>query len=150
MWQSPLDSTSTKSCCEGEAGETLNFRACGDCHRWSGARRSTDVKRRLLNREEAAGILRDAVEAHLEMQVWPGRATGRANTRDTLPANDQIAFLDQQLGAMRISRDKPVSVVNFDAFAVGGMVICINHFAAGGCIDCGAGFGSEEIGRAHV
>ena len=44
---------------------------------------------------------------------------------------------------MRIARDEPVSVVNFDAFAVGRMVISINHFAAGGCIDCGAGFGSE-------
>ena len=111
--------------------------ACGD------ERHSESAKFALLNREEAAGILRDAVEAHFEMQVRTSRAAGRPNAGNALSAHDEVAFLDKEFGAMRITRDEPVSVVNLDAFAVGGMIISINHFAAGGCIDCGAGFGSE-------
>ena len=139
MWQRPPDSASTKLCCEGEAGETLNFRACGVCHRWCGACRGRERSAPLINREEPSGILRDPVEAHFEMQV----RAGRANTRNSLPTHNQIAFFDEELRAMRIARDEAVSVVNFDAFSVGGMVICINHFAARGCINSGARFGSE-------
>ena len=76
MWRSPLDRTRTKSCGKGEAGETLYFNACGDRHWGCDARRRRARSAPLVNREEAAGILRDAVEAHFEMQVRAGRAAG--------------------------------------------------------------------------
>ena len=79
MWQSPTDCARTTSCCAGEAGETLNFKACDDCHRWSGVSRSGDRTFALPHREEAGRVLCDAVEAHLEVQMRASGAAGRAN-----------------------------------------------------------------------
>jgi hypothetical protein len=65
MRQSPPDAASTKSCCEDEAGRTLDFRA-------GSARRPMRVTAALLHCEEAAGILRDAVEAYFKVQMRAG------------------------------------------------------------------------------
>ena len=77
------------------------------------------------------------------MQMRPRRATGRTDAGDTLSAHHQVALFDQKLGAMRIARDEAITVVNLDAFAVGGVNICINHFAAGGCVNGRPGFSSK-------
>ena len=98
IWQSPLDSVGTKSCCEGEAGQTLYFRACGDCRRLSSGCRLRIRSEALSNREEAAGILCDAVEAHFEMQVRPGGAAGVTNESYRLSLGHEHAFGNESEG----------------------------------------------------
>ena len=49
---------------------------------------------RLVRARNRAGILRNAVQPDLEMQVRAGRASGRAHAGHALAAHDEIAFVD--------------------------------------------------------
>jgi hypothetical protein len=71
--------------------------------------------------QEALGILRDALEAHFEVQVRAGRAAGVAAQADQLAALDDLPGLDLELGEVGIARREVVAVVEFDQVAVLGM-----------------------------
>ena len=55
--------------------------------------------------------------ADFKVQVWPCRQTGRTDSRDQLPASDEVSFLDQQYLGMRIACEQAIAVINFDQIA---------------------------------
>src|SRR2546427_8861614 len=68
--------------------------------------------------EKLRGVLRCAAEAHFEMQVRTGRAAGIAREGDAAAALQDVAFLHEQLGQVRIPRHQIVAVIDVDDIAV--------------------------------
>src|SRR5512143_3948818 len=62
--------------------------------------------------QEARRVLRYAVQPDLEMQMRSGRAAGRSHRRDALAADDEVAFADEHLRAVRVARNEHVAVVD--------------------------------------
>src|SRR3989442_13180625 len=68
--------------------------------------------------EKLGGVLRRTAKADLEMQVWTGRAAGIAREGDTAAALQDLAFLHEQLGKVRVPRHQVVAVIDVDDIAV--------------------------------
>jgi hypothetical protein len=93
--------------------------------------------------QEAVGVLRGALEAHLEVQVRAGGTTGGTDLGDLLAALDQGTLLDQHFGGVGVTGDQLVAVIDLDQVAVLGMALGGDHDAGGGGDDRGAGVGDE-------
>src|SRR5207247_8880862 len=68
--------------------------------------------------EKLRRVLRRAAEADFEMQVRTGRAAGVAREGDAAAALQDVAFLHEQLGQVRIPRHQIVAVIDVDDVAV--------------------------------
>src|SRR5262249_28894129 len=61
--------------------------------------------------QKSRRILRDAIHAHFEVQVWTGRTARRAHRRHLLAAHHEIAFVDVDLGCVGVTGNQAVAVI---------------------------------------
>src|SRR5262249_48463528 len=80
--------------------------------------RRSDQYVALAERQELVGIQRDALLAHLEVQVRAGGAAGRADLGDELALHHHVAHLHEALGKVRVARREPVVVIDVDDVSV--------------------------------
>src|SRR3989454_804587 len=99
--------------------------------------------------EKLRGVLRCAAEAHFEMQVRTGRAAGIAREGDAAAALQDVAFLPEQLGQVRIPRHQIVAVIDVDDIAVLRVEARKLHHARRGVDDGRAGVGEEVDALVH-
>src|SRR5213592_95183 len=99
--------------------------------------------------EKLRRVLRCAAEAHFEMQVRTGRAAGVAREGDAAAALQDVAFLHEQLGQVRIPRHQIVAVIDVDDIAVLRVEARKLHHARRGVDDGRAGVGEEVDALVH-
>src|SRR5712691_8235118 len=89
------------------------------------------LSRSVGRQQEPGWVLGRPVQTHLEMQVRPGRPSGRADRSDLLTTDDEVALLDEELRSMRVTRDQPVAVVDLNHLTILGMHVREDDLAAG-------------------
>lgn len=104
--------------CQGRflPGGTDRSRAALLGSRWSFAGRRLGEVGSLI--KETLGILRDALEAHLEVQMRAGGTAGVAAQGDQLATLDDLTRLDLKFREVGIARRELVAVVEFDQVAI--------------------------------
>src|SRR5690242_8376696 len=81
--------------------------------------------------QEPCRILRDPMQANLEMQVGSRRTARRADACNPLAGYDEIAGSYEHQRSVGIARRKTVAVVDFHQLSVFGVLAGEHHLTAG-------------------
>ena len=93
--------------------------------------------------EEARRILRNALEAHFEVQMRPGRTPGRADFGNFLRALNDVAGLDVQCRSVGVAGDDVAAMIDFHHVAELVMPLGGQHHAPCCSHDRRTGLGNE-------